>query len=129
MGRFNVKNKEKATSDANKRGKRFGSRNTSWREDFAGTGEALNVLQVKFDCREGNEGGRFSGCLQVTTTYLRTKLAGGSDVETSIWNRKVFDPAWSDPVGPNPEAMKAIRRAQVDAEFFHPLQPRPLFRL
>ena len=60
MGRFDVKNKEKAPLDANKRGKGFGIGNTIWREAFAGTSEALNMLQVKFDCGEGNEGGRFS---------------------------------------------------------------------
>ena len=58
-GRFDVKNKEKTPSDANKRGKGFGSRNNVRREAFSGSSEALNTLQVKFDCREGNEGGRF----------------------------------------------------------------------
>ena len=51
MGRFDVKNEEKAPLDANKRGRGFGSGNTVWREDFAGKSEALNKLQVKFDCR------------------------------------------------------------------------------
>ena len=60
MGKFDVYNKEKAPLDANKRGKLFGSGNTAWREAFAGMSEALNVLQAKFDCGEGNEGGRFS---------------------------------------------------------------------
>ena len=60
MGRSNVKNEEKAPSDAKKIGKGFGSRNTVQREAFAGTGEALNALQVKFDCRKGNKGGIFS---------------------------------------------------------------------
>ena len=60
MGRFDVKNSEKAPSDGNKRGKGFGIGNTIWREAFAGTSEALNMLQVKFDHGEGNEGGRFS---------------------------------------------------------------------
>ena len=54
MGRFDVKNEEKAPSDANKRGKRFGSGNTVRRESFSGTSEVLNTLQVKFDCVEGN---------------------------------------------------------------------------
>ena len=49
MGRFNVKNEEKAPSDANKRGKGFGGGKNFWREDFAGTSEALNALQVKFN--------------------------------------------------------------------------------
>ena len=46
--------------DANKRGKVFGSGNTIQREALAGTIEALKALQVRFDCGEGNEGGRFS---------------------------------------------------------------------
>ena len=54
MGRFDVKNEEKVPSDANKRGKVFGSGNTVQREAFDGTSKALNTLQVKFDCREGN---------------------------------------------------------------------------
>ena len=57
MGRFDVKNEKKAPLDANKIGKLFGSGNTAWREDFNGTSKALNVLQVKFNCGEGNEGG------------------------------------------------------------------------
>ena len=60
IGRFDVKNRKKALSYANKRGKVFGSGNTVQREVFAGTSEALNTLQVRFDCREGNEGERFS---------------------------------------------------------------------
>ena len=44
MGRFDVKNKEKAPLDANKRGNVFGSWNSVWREDFAGISEALNAL-------------------------------------------------------------------------------------
>ena len=44
MGRFDVKNEEKAASDANKRGKGFGSGNNIWREAFAGTSKALNAL-------------------------------------------------------------------------------------
>ena len=68
MGRFNVKNGEKAPLDANKRGKGFGSGDTLWRERFEGTSEALNALQVKLDCREGNKGGRFSEFLQVKTS-------------------------------------------------------------
>ena len=34
----------------------------------------LNALQVKFDCGEGNEGGRFSECVMPMTAYLSTKL-------------------------------------------------------
>ena len=63
MGSFEVNNEENALSDANKRGKEFGSGNTVWREAFYGTREALNALQVKFDCGEGNEGGIFLECL------------------------------------------------------------------
>ena len=103
-----MKNTEKATSDTNKRGKGFGSGNIVQREAFTGTSEALNTLQFNFDCREGNEGGRFSKCLQLTTAYLSTKLKGGSDVKTSIRNGKFFEPAWPDPVGPNPEATKSM---------------------
>ena len=47
-----MKNEEKAPSDANKRGKVFGSGNTVHREDFVWTSEALNAIQVKFDCGE-----------------------------------------------------------------------------
>ena len=52
MGRYKVKGEEKTPSDANKRGKGFGGGNNARREAFAGTSEALNALQVKFDCRE-----------------------------------------------------------------------------
>ena len=57
--RFDVKNQEKVTSYANKKGRVLGSRNTVRREAFAGTSKALNALQAKFDCGEGNYGGRF----------------------------------------------------------------------
>ena len=60
MGRFDVKSDEYASSDANKRGKGFGGGNNVWREAFSGTSEALNALQVKFDCGGRNEGGRLS---------------------------------------------------------------------
>ena len=63
VGRFDVKNKEKAPSDTNKRGKGFGSGNIVRREAFSGTSEALNTLQVKFDCGEENKGGGGSECL------------------------------------------------------------------
>ena len=86
MGRFDVNNEEKAPSDAKKRGKGFSSGNTVRREDFAGTSKALNTLQVKFDCGEGKERGRFLECLQLTTAYLITKLEGGGDVKMSIRN-------------------------------------------
>ena len=55
MGSFDVKNEEKAPSDANRRGKGFGGRNNVRRESFAVTSKALNAMQVKFDCGEGNE--------------------------------------------------------------------------
>ena len=89
----------------------FGSGNTVQREAFAGTSEALNALKVKFDCREGNEGRIFSEFLRATTVYLITKLKGGGDVEMLIRNGKVFEPAWLDPVGPTPEATKAMIQA------------------
>ena len=44
--------------------------------------------------------------------YLRTKLKGGSDVETSIRNVKVFDPACLDPVRPTPAATKSVLQAE-----------------
>ena len=59
MGRFDEKNEEKTPSDANKRGKIFGSGNTVWREDFAGTSVSLDALQVKFNCKKGTRGGDF----------------------------------------------------------------------
>ena len=58
-----MKNKDKAPLDTNKRIKGFGSGNTVQREDFSGTSKALNTLQVKFDCGEGNKRGRFLECL------------------------------------------------------------------
>ena len=82
MGRSDVKNEEKAPSDANKRGKGLGGGHNAWREAFPGTSEALNALQVKFDCGEGKEGGRFSDCIRLTAVYLSTKLKGGGDIKT-----------------------------------------------
>ena len=108
MGRFNVKIEDKTPSDANNRGKGFGGGNNVWREAFAGTSKAMNALQVKFDCREGNEGGQFLECVRLTTMYLSTKLEGGGDVKTSIQNGKVFEPPWQDPVRPKPAATKAM---------------------
>ena len=90
--------------DTNKKGKVLGSRNTIWRKAFAGMSEALSALKVKFDCREGKEGGMAFKCLQVTTVYLITNLEGDDDVETSIQNGRVLDPAWSDPVVLTPAA-------------------------
>ena len=112
MGRFDVKNKDKAPSDANKRGKIFGSGITVWREAFAGTSKALNALQVKFNCGEVNGGGRFSEYLQLTTAYLSTKLEGDGDVKTSIRNGKVFEPAWPDLVRTNPATTKSMIQAE-----------------
>ena len=74
--------------------------------------EALNALQVKFDCGEGNEGGKFSECLRVTTTYLSTNCEGSSDVKTSIRNGKVFKLAWLELVGSNPADTKAMLQAE-----------------
>ena len=54
MGMFDVKSEDKAPSDANKRGKGFGGGSNVRREAFAGTSEALNTLQVKFKCGEGD---------------------------------------------------------------------------
>ena len=48
----------------------------------------------------------------MTTAYLSTKIEGGGDVETLIRNGKVFEPAWPDPVGPNPAATKAMLQAE-----------------
>ena len=48
----------------------------------------------------------------MTTLYLSTKLEGGGDVETLIRNGKAFYTAWTNPVGPNPEAMKAMLQAE-----------------
>ena len=59
MGRFDVKNEETAPLDVNKRGKGFVSRNTFLRENISWTSKAMNALQVKLDCREGNEGDDF----------------------------------------------------------------------
>ena len=76
------------------------------------TSEALNALQVKFNCREGNEGGRFSKCLRLMTAYLSMKLEGGSNIETLIRNGKVFDPAWPDLVGPNLAATNSMLQTE-----------------
>ena len=107
-----MKSKEKTPLDANKRGKGFGGRNNVWREAFASTSDALNAVQVKFDCGECNEGGRLSECMGLTMAYLSTKLEGGGDVETPIWNGKVFEPPWPDPVGPNVVPTKAMIQAE-----------------
>ena len=112
MGRFDVKKEEKAPSDANKRGKRFVSGNNIWGEAFAGTIKALNTLKVKFHCRGGDEGGRLSECLQLTTAYLSMKLECGGNIKTLIRKGKLFEPAWPDPVRPNPAATKAILQAE-----------------
>ena len=107
-----MNNEDKAPSDANKKRRGLGIRNTVWRGGFAGTSESINSLQVKFDCGEGNEGGRFLECLQVTTAYMRTALEGDSDVEKSIRNGKMFNLAWPDPVGTTSEATKAMLHAE-----------------
>ena len=112
IGKFDVKNEEKAPSGANKIGNVFGSRNTILRKAFSGMSEALNAPQVKFDCGEGKEGGRFSECLRLKTAYLNKNLESGGDVKTSIRNGKFFEPAWPDPVGPNPAATKSMLQAE-----------------
>ena len=112
MGRFDVKNEEKAPLDTKKRGKVLGSGNTVRREAFYGTGEAQNMLQVKFDCREGNEGGQLLECLRLTTVYLSTNIEGSGDAKTSIRNGKLFEPEWPDPVEPNPAATRAMLQAE-----------------
>ena len=112
MGRFDVKNKEKAPLNANNRGKGFGSGNTVQREAFSWTSKALNVLQVKFDCGERNEGWQFVECLWLTTVYLRKNIECGGNVETSIRNGKVFELAWLDPVRLNPVTTKAMLQAE-----------------
>ena len=94
-----MKNKEKAPSDTNKKGRGLGSRNTVPSKDFSGMSKSLNALQVKFNCREGNEEGRFLEFLRVTTVNLIMKLEGGGDIKTPIRNGKVFEPAWPDSVG------------------------------
>ena len=64
MGRFDVKNVDKTPSDAEEKEK-YSVAGIQF--DFAGKSKALNTLQVKSECRERNEGGRFSECLQVTS--------------------------------------------------------------
>ena len=51
-------------------------------------------------------------CILLTTAYLSTKLKGGVDVEKLIWNGKLFEPAWPEPVRPNPAATKAMLQAE-----------------
>ena len=112
MVKFDVKNEEKAPLGANKNGRGFVIRNNVWSEVFAGTSKSINDLQVKFYCGEGNEGGRFSECLRVTSAYLIRKLDGGGDVKTLNRNGKVFETSWTEPVGPTPEATKAMLQAE-----------------
>ena len=112
MGRFDVKNEEKTPSDANTKGKVFGSGKTDRREYFSGTSKALNALQVKVDYGEGNEVGWFSECLRVMTAYLSTKIESGVHVKMLIRNGKVFEPSWPDPVGTTQTATKAMLQAE-----------------
>ena len=51
-------------------------------------------------------------CIRLTTAYLSMKLKGGSEIETSIRNGKVFEPPWPDPVGPNVAATKAMLQVE-----------------
>ena len=48
----------------------------------------------------------------MTTVYLSTKLEVGGDIETSNRNGKVLDPALPYPVGPTPEATKAMIQSE-----------------
>ena len=57
MGKFDVKNEEKAPLGTNIKQEGFSSGNTTRREVFSGTSKALNALQIKFDYGERNEGG------------------------------------------------------------------------
>ena len=57
MGKFDVKNEEKAPLGTNRKREGFSSGNTTRREGFSGTRKALNALQIKFDYGERNEGG------------------------------------------------------------------------
>ena len=50
----------------------------------------------------------------MTTVYLSKKLEGSGSVKTSIRNGKVFEPAWPDTVGPNPEATKAMLQVEYE---------------
>ena len=74
--------------------------------------KALNTINVKFYCGEGNKGGRFSECLQLNTAYLSTKIEGGGDVKMLIQNGKMVELAWPNPVVPNTEATKAMLQAE-----------------
>ena len=60
MGKSDVNTEDKAPSGAYIKGRGFIRRNMVWREAFVGTSEALNTVQVKFDCGEWNEWGQFS---------------------------------------------------------------------
>ena len=82
------------------------------RDPFLGTREALNNLHVKFYCGGGNEVERFSEFLGLMMDYLSMKIGGSGDVETSIRNRKVFEPEQQNPVGPNTKATKAMLQAE-----------------
>ena len=48
----------------------------------------------------------------MTSAYLITKIDGGGDVKTPNRNGKVFEPSWTEPVGPTPEATKAMLQAE-----------------
>ena len=48
----------------------------------------------------------------MTSAYLITKLNDGGDVETPNRNGEVFEPAWTETVGPTPEATKAMLQAE-----------------
>ena len=44
--------------------------------------------------------------------FLNTKLKGSGGVKMLIWNGKVFDTTWPNPVDPNQETMKAILQVE-----------------
>ena len=113
MGRFDVKSEEKAPSDANKSGKRFGGGNNVWRKDFAGTSKALNALQVKFDCWEGNEGVQFLECIRLMTAYLSTNLEASGNVETSIWNREGIQTTMAGPGRTKPGGLEGHATGRI----------------
>ena len=97
---------------AQKKGREYVIRHIVQREALVGTSNALNTPRFKFDYRERNEGRRFSECLHLTTAYLSTNLKAGGDVETSIWNIKLFKPAWPNPTVLTEESMKAMLQVE-----------------
>ena len=110
MGKLEVKNKERAPQGENRKGRGFTSGHAVRREAFTRTIKALSMLQVKFNCGEGNEEGRFLECMRVKIKYLRTKLEFDGNIKTSIRNGEVFKPARPNPVPPQKLQRKCYRR-------------------